>query len=360
MFGNGSCQTFLWNHGSRVLVTIRLDGANARQVRPEPRLEGVNRAAIVYNPVKAPLDRLRRAVEEQESLHGWAKSVWHETSGDDSGLRAAQDALADDPTVVIVAGGDGTVRAVAEVVHDSGTALALLPAGTGNLLARNLGLALNDVERSVRRAFSGVTRAVDVAVADLENQEARRSSHVFLVMAGIGLDAEMAENTSALAKKRLGWLAYVTPIARSIVRNRLFHIDYRVDGGHVRSSHAHTVIVGNCGTLTGNMLLIPRAHVDDGLLDVVMLRPKGRFGWAGIGTRLTLQGIAHRSRFGRRMLQLTPDLRALAYAQGRRFEVRFETPHGVELDGDSFGEVARARITVRPGALLVCVGEDAA
>lgn len=105
------------------------------------------------------------------------------------------------------------------------------------------------------------------------------------------------------------------------------------------------------------MLLIPTAKVDDGLLDVVMLRPKGRFGWAGIGTRLTLQGAAHRSRLGRRMIRLAPDLQALAYAQGRRFEAHFETPHGIELDGDSFGLVVRARITVRPGALQICIGD---
>ena len=64
---------------------------------------------------------------------------------------------------------------------------------------------------------------------------------------------------SAIAKKHLGWLAYVTPIARSVIVNRLFHLDYRVDQNRVRSSRAHTVIVGNCGTLTGNMLLIPSA-----------------------------------------------------------------------------------------------------
>lgn len=116
-------------------------------------------------------------------------------------------------------------------------------------------------------------------------------------------------------------------------------------------------IVGNCGTPTGNMLLIPAAQVDDGLLDVVMLRPKRRLGWAGIGTWLTVQGIAHRSRFGRSMLRLAPGLRALAYAQGRQFDVRFEFPHVVELDGDGFGLVKRTRITVRPGALRVCVGD---
>ncbi|WP_454296758.1 diacylglycerol/lipid kinase family protein [Salana multivorans] len=315
-------------------------------------------AAVVYNPVKVPLDRVRRAVQGQERGHGWGGSRWYETSSDDSGRRAAEEALAGDPAVVIVAGGDGTVRTVAEAVYETATPLALLPAGTGNLLARNLRLPLNDVEGAVAAAFTGETRDVDVAVAELEDETGARRTRVFLVMAGIGLDAEMAEHTSAMAKKRLGWMAYVTPIARSVIANRLFHVDYRVDGGRTRSARAHTVIVGNCGTLTGNMLLIPTAKIDDGLLDVVMLRPKGRFGWAGIGTRLALQGVAHRSGFGRRMLRLAPDLQALAYAQGRRFDARFETPHGIELDGDSLGLVVRARITVRPGALQICTGGD--
>jgi len=308
-------------------------------------------AAIVYNPVKVPLERVRRAVAEEERRHGWGGSRWYETGGADFGRGAAEDALADEPAVVIVAGGDGTLRAVAEAVYESGIPIAVLPAGTGNLLARNLGMPLADVEGSVAAAFSGQTRAVDVGIAELEDDDGRRSAHAFLVMAGIGLDAEMAENTSALAKKHLGWLAYVTPIARSIIANRLFHVDYRVDRGRVRSTRAHTIIVGNCGTLTGNMLLIPSAVIDDGLLDVVMMRPKGRFGWARIGTRLTLQGIARRSRLSRRMFRHAPDLQALAYAQGRQFEARFETPHGIELDGDSFGSIVRARISVRPGAL---------
>lgn len=317
-------------------------------------------AAVVYNPVRVSLDRVRRAVDAEEHRHGWDESRWYATSSDDSGRRAAQEALEGDPAVVIVGGGDGTVRTVAEVIHESGTPLALLPSGTGNLLARNLGLPLDDIDSSVRTAFAGSLRRVDVAVADSEDDGGNRSRHVFLAMAGIGLDAEMAENTSALAKRRLGWLAYVSPIARSVIANRQFHLRYRIDGSHPRSARAHTVIVGNCGTLTGNMLLLPDAVLDDGLLDVVMLRPEGRFGWAHIGTRLTVQGLAHRSRFGKRMLQLTPGLHALAYAQGRQFDVRFDTPHRIELDGDSFGPVVSARITIRPAALDICVGGDGA
>lgn len=312
-------------------------------------------AAVVYNPVKVPLERIRRAVEAQEAQHGWRSSTWHATSGADDGQQAASDALAGGPAVVLVAGGDGTVRIVAEVLQGSDTPMALLPFGTGNLLARNMGLPLGDVDASVAAAFDGTTRAIDVAIAELEDEHGTHRRHAFLVMAGIGLDAAMAEQTNPLAKRHLGWVAYVPPIARSITANRLLQLRYRIDGGPSRSERAHTLIVGNCGTLTGSMLLLPAAAVDDGLLDVVMLRPRNRAGWAGIGTRLTMQQIAHRSGFGRRMLELAPEVHALAYAQGRQFDVRFEIPHSVQLDGDGFGAIVAARITVVPGSLRVAV-----
>lgn len=316
-------------------------------------------AAVVYNPAsRVSLDRVRQVLQAQERHHGWGASRWYATRREDSGRRAAQEALAGRPTVVIVAGGDGTIRAVADVVHGSGVPVALLPLGTGNLLARNLGLARRDLDTSISAAFEGTMRAIDVAVAELEDEAGRRSSQAFMVMAGIGLDAQMADDTSALAKRRLGWFAYVRPVARSILANRLFQVRYRVDAARTKSARAHTIIVGNCGTLTGSMLLLPAALVDDGRLDMVVLRPKGRFGWARIGTRLMVQGVARRSRFGRSMLQLAPDLRALAYAQGRQFDIRFEVPHRVQLDGDSFGSILAARITVRPGALKVCTGRS--
>jgi diacylglycerol kinase family enzyme len=310
-------------------------------------------AAVVYHPAKAPLPLIRGAVAEHEARLGWDATLWYETDSDDAGRDAARRAMAGGPAVVIVSGGDGTVRAVAAVLRGTGTPVALLPAGTGNLLARDLGVHLTDVGASVAAAFCGVDREIDVGIAELDDELNGRRAHVFMVMAGIGLDAQMAQNTSAIAKKRLGWFAYVGPIARSIISNRLFHLRYRIDGGHIRSTRAHTIIVGNCGTLTGNILLIPAAVIDDGLLDVVVMRPAGRFGWAQIGMRLTLQNTARRSRVTRQWLSRTRDLQALAYAQGSEFEARFETPHLVELDGDSFGNATRVRISVSPGALRV-------
>lgn len=313
-------------------------------------------AAVVYNPHRTSPDGLRSAFDASEARHGWATTRWYPTRERDSGVSAAQEALDGGAAVVAVAGGDGTLRAVAEVLRGSRTPLALVPSGTGNLLARNLSIPLNDIDGCVEAAFSGPFRAIDVGVIDLDDGAGDRRTHAFMVMAGIGLDAEMAEYTSAFAKKHLGWLAYVGPIARSILRHRSFRLDYRIDEESVRSTGAHTIIVGNCGTLTGNMLLIPEATIDDGKLDVVMMRPRRRFSWAQIGTRLTLQGIARTSAFSRRMLHRAPQLHTLAYAQAERFEARFETPHMIELDGDSFGLVLRARIRVQSGALLISSG----
>lgn len=316
-------------------------------------------AAIIYNPMRLSLDRVRAAVGVEENRHGWAPTRWYPTRSDDAGRSAVSAAVGDAPGVLVVAGGDGTLRTAAEAVQGTGIPIAPVPSGTGNLLARNLGLPLNDIEASLAAAFGGTTRSIDIGIADLEHEDATLTRQLFLVMAGIGLDAEMAENTSAIAKKHVGWLAYVPPIARSVLRGRQFHLRYRIDGGPTRSTRAHTVIVGNCGTLTGNMLLLPSAVVDDGVLDVVMLRPKGPFGWARIGTRLTTQGIAHRSRFGRLLLGRAPAIHALAYAQGRQFDVRFDIPHPIELDGDGTGHIVGARITVDPGALQICVAGPA-
>lgn len=310
-------------------------------------------AAVVYHPEKASLRQIRELAAARETALDWAPTRWYPTRAEDSGLNATREAISGGPAVLLVAGGDGTVRAAAAVLQGTGIPMALLPAGTGNLLARELGVVLSDTETAVAAAFTGHDRRIDVGIVELENEHRHRTTHVFVVMAGIGLDADMAENTNALAKKHLGWAAYVTPIARSVIANRLFHVVYRVDGSRAHSSRAHTIIVGNCGTLAGNMLLIPRAVIDDGLLDVVMMRPTGRFGWAGIGSRLTLQGAARRSRLSRRILRRIPDLHSLAYAQGSAFDATFDQPRAIQLDGDSVGKVRAVRITVEPGALLV-------
>jgi diacylglycerol kinase (ATP) len=151
-----------------------------------PRL---GHAAIVYNPIKVDLDVLKAAVERREALAGWEPSGWFETSPEDPGQAAATAAIAAGATVVIAAGGDGTVRAVAEAVRGTDATLALLPSGTGNLLARNLHLTLNDLEHSVETAFEGDTRNIDIGEISIHREDGSSDDHTYLVMAGLGLDA---------------------------------------------------------------------------------------------------------------------------------------------------------------------------
>lgn len=312
------------------------------------------RAVVIVNPMNVGAARLRAAVSAEEKKNGWLPSVWLETTVQDPGQAAAAAALEHNPAVVIVVGGDGTIRAVAEVLHPGETPMAIVPTGTGNLLARNLGL-MADLETAVRTGFTGISRAIDVGVIELEHEDQSVTTHVFLVMSGVGLDAHMATDTNSDLKKRIGWLAYTDPITKSVLRNEQFTVHYRVDDAREGSVRAHTVIVGNCGTLTAGILLLPDARIDDGLLDVVLLRPKGFWGWLRVVSRVGIGGILHRTRRGRVILSSAPDLRAMQYLQGKRLTARFDEPQDIQLDGDGFGAVRTVTVTVRPGGLNIRV-----
>ncbi|MBE1878854.1 NAD(+)/NADH kinase [Myceligenerans sp. TRM 65318] len=308
----------------------------------------------MVNPVRVDVVRLRVALAAEERRQGWQPHLWFETTSEGLGREAVRSALGHDPALVVVVGGDGTVRAAAEELRSSGIPLAIVPGGTGNLLARELGLRVG-LEAAVQVAFSGSDRMIDVGLAEFEHPHGPVSTHLFLVMAGIGLDASMATGTNAALKRRVGWLAYADPISRSVVGNKRFTMHYRVDHAREHTVRAHTVIVGNCGTLTAGILLLPDAEVDDGLLDVVLLRPKGFWQWVRVGWRLMIGGFLDRSYAGRVVLRSVPRLRAMEYVQGRSLTARFESPQSVELDGDGFGQVTAARIRISPRSLVVRV-----
>jgi len=323
-----------------------------------PNEPGPPRAAVVVNPTKIDPARLRAVLRTEERAHGWAESLWFETSADDDGRAAARAARDARPSVVLVAGGDGTLRVVAAELRGTGTPVALLPSGTGNLFARNLGLPLGDLVRSVRAGFSGTDRPIDVGLADLTDPAGTTTSHAFLVMTGIGLDASMAADTNAWVKKRFGWVAYSDPIARSVIGNRQIPVHYGIDDGPLRSMSAHTIIVGNCGTLTAGILLLPAARPDDGILDAVAFRPAGWFGWTKVGYALTLNRFFARTRFGRLLARVLPTSRALRYTRARTLRLTVDTPERVQLDGDAFGEVVAVTLTTDHHGLVLRTEPD--
>ncbi|WP_175338810.1 diacylglycerol kinase family protein [Leifsonia sp. C5G2] len=318
--------------------------------------EQTKTAAIIVNPVKVDEPALREALAAAEQRHGWGETMWIETTEDDPGAGQAREALDRGADVVIAAGGDGTVRTVAEALQGTGVPLALLPSGTGNLLARNLNLTLDDVENALDSAFGGDDRPIDVGVVELRDGDGPTRKHSYLVMAGVGIDAQMIAATDDDLKARHGWLAYVKAIGTVLRDKNELRLRYELDKKGVRSVRAHTVLIGNCGSLPANILLLPEAAVDDGEFDIVVLRPEGFIGWVQIAVKVFWEnGILRRTTVGRRLMGADREVRAMNYLKGREFVMRLNRPQEVDLDGDLFGRASALRTWVDPLSLIVKV-----
>jgi diacylglycerol kinase (ATP) len=316
-------------------------------------------AAVIYNPVKVEIDDLRAAITAEPAAAGWGETLWYETTEEDPGTGQAKQALEAGVDLVIAAGGDGTIRVVAEVLGGTSTALALLPSGTGNLLARNLDLTLDDLENSIRVAFDGVDRQIDLAWAAIRREDGTVERAAYLVMAGFGLDAKMLSNTDEELKAKVGWLAYVDAIRKALRDENRMRMRYRLDGHGARSVSAHTLIIGNCGSLPANILLLPTAAIDDGRFEAVFLRPESAWGWIQVFVKVIWEnGVLRRTRWGRKLA--SRDVDAVRYIRGRRLDVVLSHPEEVELDGDTFGRAEALRTWIDAGGLTVRVpaGED--
>ncbi|GAA2171107.1 diacylglycerol kinase family protein [Agrococcus versicolor] len=311
------------------------------------------RAAVVYNPVKADRRALEKAIAGAQP-DDWDEPVWFETAADDDGRKAVEDAVAEQVDVLLVAGGDGTVRMAAEILAGTDTALALVPSGTGNLLARNLGIDVTFLRASVRTAFDGKDRRIDVGWAEFEQPGGAKQKHAFAVIAGFGLDAAMIENTDSELKRKVGWLAYVDAIVKSFQRIQRVRMRYRVDGGQQRTVGLNTLMVGNCGALTGNVVLLPEASIDDGRLDIAILRPKDAYGWLQVAKYVAVNSaLLTRVLRRRRLIGPQKAVPTLGYGQCRSFAARLDEPMPVQIDGDSYGEAIAMRFTIQPNALIV-------
>jgi diacylglycerol kinase family enzyme len=287
-------------------------------------------SAVLVNPARiANREGLRLAISRALAQDGWPEPAWFQTTSEETGESQTRDAVASGAEVLFVCGGDGTVRAAASALAGTDVALAVLPSGTGNLLALNLGLPANVVQ-GVRLATRGGRRRIDLGEVD---------GLTFTIAAGIGMDAEMLADTSHRAKHRLGWAAYAAAGLRHLGDPR-FPAQVRLDGGPELQREVRSVLVANVGRLPGGMSLVRNALPDDGLLDVVVIAPRWLHQWVGI-----LLSLLGRGSGGGR----------LETFKARRVEVIAGRPQAREADGELLAPGSVLSVVVRESALTVCV-----
>lgn len=281
------------------------------------------RASVVFNPTM-PADRLEDLRDQLAARS--LKPEWRSTTEEDPGRGQTEAALETGSELIIACGGDGTVRACAESLVGTAVPLAIIPAGTGNLLARNLEIPM-DFPAALDTALSGERLAIDTGLANGET---------FTVMAGAGRDADIMENTSSEAKDRLGSLAYVIEAARHL-KDKPIEASITIDGTEVAEGSWATILVTNVSRLQGGVDLFPGSTPTDGNLSLLGIHAES------IGETL-IAGMA---------AALNSDSAGVFRDRGRRFGLEFSSLTNYEIDGEPRQEVERLEIELRPQSLMV-------
>ncbi len=316
---------------TRLTSGISAETAVGSALPDRPRTLGV-----VLNPIKVTNPgEFKARVSRAALVAGWNEPLWFETTVDDAGSAMARAAVAAGADVVAAAGGDGTVRVVCGEMAGSGVPVGVIPSGTGNLLARNLGIPLLP-EQAVETLLVGRDRAIDVVRLEGDGLPETR----FVVMAGMGLDAAIMDGAPDALKKRLGWPAYLVAGAKHL-RYPAVRIDISVDGGEPVRRRARSVLIGNVGSLQAGIPLLPDARIDDGVLDVVVIAPGRLVGWVSLAWRVATR---HR-RIDEQLDRYT----------GQSVVLKAATASPRQLDGDTVEPGTELRAWIEPGVLLIRV-----
>ncbi|RBP99760.1 diacylglycerol/lipid kinase family protein [Bifidobacterium xylocopae] len=310
--------------------------------------------AFIINPSKPQADHIRSLIKEQCTANGLQGARFYDTQLDKDGKACARQALKEGADVVVAVGGDGTVRTVASAVAGSGHTLGIIPIGTGNLFARNLGIPVGDPEAALAVATSHGSRLVDVGrmrILDSPDPDAR---HAFLIIAGIGFDALMIDDTDPNLKRNLSWLAYFISGAKHLFADKYRgDMTIRQQDGRSQTNmnvEFRTFMAGNCGEIPG-FSLMPDASFDDGILDFELIDTSGGLiGWANLFGDVMHQTITRKAS----QSPLSTNS-SIVQVQGASAEIRLRKPALAQVDGDILGETRHIELTVDHQALCVRV-----
>jgi diacylglycerol kinase (ATP) len=256
--------------------------------------------------------------------------LWYEVKKSRRAPKYARKALAEGAEVIFIWGGDGTVQRCIDAVAGTDAVLAILPAGTANLLAENLQIPA-DIAEAVRIGLKGERRRLDTGSVNGEH---------FAVMAGAGFDARMIKEADRGMKGRFGRVAYLYAGARNLTAPRARTV-IEVDGRRFFLGRVSCVLAGNVSKVLGGIEVFAGAQPDDGLLELGLVTASSPAQWARALARVAM-GRAADSPF----IQVT---------RGKKFQIRFDRPVPCELDGGDRTTVKKLKIKVHPGSVTICV-----
>jgi YegS/Rv2252/BmrU family lipid kinase len=272
------------------------------------------------------LVELRKDLAEK----GFPDPLWYEAAKSIKMPQLARRAVKEGAELIFIWGGDGSVQQCVNALAGEAVDIAILPAGTANLLAKNLDIP-NHVGAAVDVGLLGGRRRLDVGVLNGER---------FAVMAGVGYDAIMMRDADAELKDRFGRLAYVWAGVRATHMNPR-KVRIKIDGEPWFKGNATCVLIGQIGSLSGSIEIFPDAKSDDGLLEVGVVTAENALQWVRVLSRLAVDEAKHSP--------LT------LMTQARKVRVTLDRPTTYELDGGARKATKKIRAHVEPGAINVCV-----
>ena len=261
---------------------------------------------------------------------GFADPLWYEVTKSKQAPKLARKALAEGADVLFVWGGDGTVQRCIDAVAGKAATVAILPAGTANLLATNLGVP-TELATAVRVGLHGHRRPIDTGTVNGEH---------FAVMAGAGFDALMIKDADRGMKDRIGRAAYVWTGAKNLTAKRA-KATIKVDGKRFFKGRLSCVLVGNVGEILGGIKAFKGARPDDGVLELGVVTAQNPLQWTRTLGRMAL-GNAGKSPFVRT-------------AKGKKFTIGFDRNFPYELDGGARPGATKLRVRVHPASVSICV-----
>ncbi len=245
------------------------------------------RIFVVLNPVagRTQPGAVRDALERNFSVDSIQLVIYETTGGEDIGGLVAE-AIKDGADQVFAAGGDGTVSAVVDGLVNSEIPLGIIPAGTSNVMAQELGIPLQVDRASKMLAGKTERRSIDAILY---------GEHYYVLSVGTGLGAQAMRDTSRANKRRFGPLAYIWAIFKLIIgiQPRTFTI---IADGEEREYHAADVMLANVATLTKPFRWGAHIKPDDGRIDICIMRAKSIFDIFGVAWDIVVPGRTRRHR----------------------------------------------------------------